>query len=288
MIDRRSLSFFLAAVFLLGALIDAAAAGKSKMKKVAIPEGIRHEQWEALLRKYVNERGLVDYQAWKNNEADRRALDDYLAQFAVAGNAAAGDEMAASAINAYNATAIRLILENYPTESIQELPNAFGRRLLETADGKVSLDDLENGTLRPKIGWRTHAALVCCGRSCPPLQRFAYTGAELNRQIDAAYSAWLGRNDLNRFMPEKNKVKISSIFKWYQDDFEKAGGVKKILAQYSPQKFHDFLQNGDYEIDYLPYNWGLNDQGERGKNYSRLNLIWDKITETFVPSKEKK
>ena len=38
-----------------------------------------------------------------------------------------------------------------------------------------------------------------------------------------------------------------------------------------------FAAKGGYKIEYLPYRWGLNDQGDRGRNYSRLNLFFDSL-----------
>jgi len=261
----------------LCALLPQPVYAKPKPVAVAIPAGIKHEAWDALLKKYVNEKGLVAYEKWKNNAADRKALDDYLAQYAPAGEVAKGDDLAASGINAYNAFAIKGILENYPTESIWALPNSFGRKAYPIGGQKVSLDDIENGTLRPSFGYRTHAALVCCARSCPPLQRNAYTPAGLNGQIQAAFATWLGREDLNLFEPDKKHVAISNIFKWFKGDFEAAGGVPKILGQYGPAPKREFLKKGDYKIDYQSYRWGLNDQGGHGEGYSNSKLLFDAI-----------
>src|SRR5207244_7953233 len=121
------------------------------------------------------------------------------------------------------------------------------------------------------------ATLVCCARSCPPLRRTAYSAAGLAGQIDAAYTAWLARGDLNEFQPDTKRVAISSIFKWFQEDFAAAGGVPKILAQYAPLQDRAFLKQGAFKIEYLPYRWGLNDQGGHGENYSRANTVWDAI-----------
>ena len=253
------------------------ARAKEKPVAVAVPSGVHHETWDALLKKYVNEKGLVAYEKWKASAADRQQLDDYLAQFSPAGSPAKGDELAASAINAYNALAIRWILENYPTESIQALDKSFARKAHLVSGQKIALDDLEHGTLRPLLGYRAHAALVCCARSCPPLQRTAYTAAGLHAQIDTAYQTWLAREDLNHFSPGKNAVEISSIFKWFKEDFEKAGGITKILGQYGPAASRAFLAKGGYKIDYLPYRWGLNDQSGRGENYTRANLLFDAL-----------
>jgi hypothetical protein len=236
----------------------------------------------------VNEQGLVNYAAWKQNAADLSALDEYLHQFATkadppshgsgaAGNAAQGNDKAASLVNAYNASALRWILSHYPTESIWQLKDSFSAKRHEIEGRKVSFDDIEHGTLRPLIGYRTHSVLVCAARSCPPLQRFAYTADKFDEQDDAAYRAWLAREDLNRFLPNEKKVQVSSIFKWFKRDFADAGGISKILGRYAPSSVREFAASGNYDIKYIPYNWGLNDQGPHGRNYSRAQLIFDNI-----------
>ena len=139
------------------------------------------------------------------------------------------------------------------------------------------MNDVEHGTLRPLIGYRAHAVLVCAARSCPPLQRFAYTADNFEEQNDRAYRAWLARDDLNKFSPHEKKIEISSIFKWFKQDFDNAGGVSKILVRYAPQSVREFVASGKYEIKYIPYNWGLNDQGSHGRNYSRAQLLLDNI-----------
>jgi hypothetical protein len=254
------------------------AFAKSKGVAASFPAGLRHDTWDALLKKYVNERGLVAYEKWKASEADRKALDDYLAQFAThIETPAKGDDLAASAINAYNAFAIRWIIQNYPTESIQALPHSFDGKAHTVGGQKVALDDIEHGTLRPLLGYRAHAALVCCARSCPPLRRTAYTPEGLAGQIDAAYTEWLARDDLNQFQPEKNRVAVSSIFKWFKEDFDAAGGVPKILGMYAPPPVRAFVSKPGSKIEYLPYRWGLNDQGGRGEKYSRSDMVLDAI-----------
>jgi len=255
----------LIAGFSLLHLIARAQTGEN----VDVRAGINHGEFERLLNKYVNDQGLVNYGAWKQDAADISALDNYLKQFAdKIDNAAQENERAASLVNAYNAFVLRWILSGYPIESIWQLKDSFTAKRYDIGGGKVSLDDIEHGTLRPLIGYRAHAVLVCAARSCPPLQRFAYTPSQLDEQIDTAYRDWLSRSDLNRFMPDARKIEISSIFNWCKDDFDKAGGVAKILAQYAPQQYHDFLASGNFETSYLPYDWGLNDQSNHGKEYS--------------------
>jgi hypothetical protein len=263
-------------VALLSILITPALG--SDGEGVAVLANVSHEAWDGLLKKYVNDRGLVAYADWKKNQTDLAALNSYLKQFADKPQTSASDkDAAASLINLYNATTIRWILANYPTESIMALQNSFGAKRHDIGGRQASLDDIENSTLRPLLGYRAHAVLVCAARSCPPLQRFAYTAAQLDQQIEAAYRAWLARDDLNQFLPDQKKVQVSSIFNWFKGDFDKASGVKEILVKYAPLQYRDFLAAGNYDINYLPYNWGLNDQGDRGRDYSRNQMIWDWI-----------
>jgi hypothetical protein len=256
----------------------AARARGQTGENVDVHAVINHDTYDALLKKYVNEQGLVNYAAWKANAADLSALDDYLKLFAPRpDNLAQGNEKAATLANAYNAFMLRWILTNYPTESVQSLKDSFTDKRNEIGGRKVSLDDIEHGALRPLTGYRAHSVLVCAARSCPPLQRFAYTGGHFEEQDDHAYRVWLAREDLNKFLPNEKKVEISSIFKWFKQDFDKAGGVPKILGRYAPQPVRDFAASGNYDTKYISYNWGLNDQGPHGRNYSRANLLFDNI-----------
>lgn len=264
-------------IVLASLVINAPLQAKEKPMQVTVPAGIDHSAYDRLLKKYVNSKGLVAYGQWKSNAADSKALDNYLKQYAGTGKAASGNEKAASLINAYNAFTMQWILRNYPTESIWQLKDSFEGKRHEVAGKEVSLDDIEQGTLNPEIGYKEHAVLVCAARSCPPLSRDAYGADKLNSQIDAAFTRWLGRPDLNEFQPQNNSVAVSSIFKWFKKDFEKVGGVPKILARYAPSKYEHFLKSSNYTINFKTYNWGLNDQGPHGRNYTTSQFLLDKF-----------
>jgi hypothetical protein len=270
--------FFIALLPLVSVGLTARAQQTQSGENINVSIGINHDEYDRLLKKYVNEQGLVNYAAWKANAADLSALDDYLKRFATKiDDPAQGNEKAAALVNAYNAFMLRWILSNYPTESVWSLKDSFTAKRNEIGGRKVSFDDIEHRGLRPLIGYRAHAVLVCAARSCPPLQRFAYTDDKFEQQDNQAYRAWLAREDLNRFLPSENRVEICSIFKWFKQDFDKAGGVPKILGRYAPEPVQKFADTGNYETQYISYNWGLNDQGSHGRNYSRARLLFDNI-----------
>lgn len=268
----------LAFSLLLLVVVGARAQGNMSGDPVSVRAGIKHDAYDKLLKKYVNERGLVNYSVWKANASDMTALNDYLKQFAApAEPAASGNERAATLANGYNAFVLQWILANYPTDSIWQLKDSFKAKRHAVGGRMVALNDIEHGALRPSIGYRAHAILVCAARSCPPLQRDAYAAGSFDAQDAHAFTAWLGRDDMNQFFPKEKRVEISSIFKWFKSDFEKAGGVPKILGRYAPENVHAFAGSGAYEIKYKGYNWGLNDQGAHGRHYSKTNLIFDNI-----------
>jgi hypothetical protein len=266
-------------IILLSAFsVPAHAQQNQTGENVEVRSGINHGDYDRLLKKYVDERGLVNYSGWKENQADLRALDDYLKQFAgKIGNPAQGNEKAAALVNAYNAFMLQWILKNYPTESVWSLKDSFTAKRIDIGGHSVSFNDIENGALRPLLGYRVNSVLVCAARSCPPLRRSAYSADKFDEQDDHAFRTWLAREDLNRFLPNERKAEVSSIFKWFKGDFDNAGGASTILGRYAPQTARDFAASGKYDVKYISYNWGLNDQGPHGRNYGKANLIFDNV-----------
>jgi hypothetical protein len=267
----------LAVGFLFADRVGRAAGPAPEPDTLAVRAGIDVSEWNRLLHTYVDGRGFVDYEGWRKSVRDRAALESFLRDLAApASPPASGNERRASLLNAYNAATIAWILENFPTESIRSLPGSFDSRRHAIGGRKVSLDDIESA-LRKSVGFRVHAAISCASRSCPPLASEAYRADGLNARLDAQMRRWLAREDLNRFDPAAGLVRLSKIFDWFEGDFLAAGGVGRVLTQYAPERFRGFLEAQTYRVEYLDYDWGLNDQGGRGKNYSRLHLLWDKI-----------
>ena len=231
----------------LVALIPALCAGAP----VDVPRNVDHESYDRLLKKYVNDRGLVNYAAWKKSDGDLKALREYLGQFDKPAPFAEGHEKIASLINVYNALTIQWILDNYPTKSIKATNNPWGAKRCRVGGRWVSLDEIEHDTLRPLVGYRVHACLVCAAKSCPPLRNAAYVPDNLDGQLDERMMVWLARGDLNRFVPDKDRVELSKIFDWYGKDF---GDLRAILAKYAPE------WKGKYGIDFRRYDWDLNEQ----------------------------
>ncbi len=247
---------------------------------VEVRAGVDHSEWDRLVRRWVDDRGLVDYGGLKASP-DHKALISYLGLLAQdAEPRAEGHERAATLINAYNALTIAWVLSHYPTPSIRALDDSFGTARHHVGGVTVSLDDIEHKGLRPLAGYRVHAALVCAARSCPPLMRDAYRAERLDEQLDFAMKRWLAREDLNRFDLETGTARVSSIFKWFGEDFDKAGGVKAVLVRHGPADARKLFERDKVKTLHLDYDWSLNDQAKRHE-YGRLRRLWDAITDAF-------
>ncbi len=221
-----------------------------------------HAEWTAVLRQYVRA-GKVDYRALKDHEA---ALNTYLRTLvAVKKQDFAAMPRAAQMafwIDAYNAYAVRLILDHFPVDSIRSIGllhgSAFRKSFIPVAGEELSLDDIED-RLRAMNDPRIHFALVCVSRSCPELRGEAYTADHLDAQLDDAARRFMRDPSKNRFDEASRTFHVSSIFKWSRGDFEKAGGsLEKYLARIAPDPAARALGQGGVHLDFLEYDWSLN------------------------------
>jgi hypothetical protein len=226
-----------------------------------------HAAWTTIIERWV-EHGAVDYAGMLRE--GQPALDAYL----VALSGACGsdyerwsrDQRIAFWINAYNAFTVRLILDHYPIASIRRigwLPGAAFRKQFSPMEGlkgrTISLDDIENGTLRSAFREpRIHFALVCASQSCPRLRHEAYRGADLDRQLDDQARTFLNDPHKNRVDQARKTLHLSSIFTWFRGDFEQAAGsLPAYVARYLDAFQPSFTE---YSIEFLDYDWSLNDR----------------------------
>ena len=242
---------------------------------LAFPLAARdHSLFTRVLKKHVHH-GLVDYKRLGKSST----FKSYIQQLEKTDPAKIKGKKRRLAfwINVYNAYTLKLILEHYPLKSITDL-HAGGSLWFGVATGrtiwqkwefpiyakKYTLDQVEHKIIRPKFkDARIHAALVCAAKSCPPLRKEAYEGSKLDRQLTLQMRQWLGNRKLNRFAPKEKKLYLSKIFDWFADDFTSfQKDIVQVLLPYFPartQKQIRAIKRDDLDIDYLEYDWSLNE-----------------------------
>ncbi|MEM8547885.1 MAG: DUF547 domain-containing protein [Pseudomonadota bacterium] len=214
--------------------------------------------FDPLLRAHVVA-GQVDYPAFAAAD-DFKDLVQTLAS-AVPDADATQAERLAFYINAYNVMSIQGILDGYSPSSIWGRLRFFKRRKYDLFGTSMSLFDLEHDRIISEGEPRIHFAIVCASQSCPPLQSTIYTVAGLDAELDAAATGFINDPANNRFDAGQRKAELSSIFKWYRDEFEAAGGgsLGGYLAQYvTDEAVANSLRSDDWSFKFQDYDWSLN------------------------------
>jgi uncharacterized membrane protein YdjX (TVP38/TMEM64 family) len=207
---------------------------------------------------------LVDYAALREDADYPRALQALAA--VDAGRLGAGPERLAFWINAYNLLALKAVADRYPLASLRDggnLLRPIWKRPIGRAAGRErTLDEIEHDILRRDFREpRMHFAIVCASLSCPDLRREPYAAARLEAQLSDATRAFLGNPGKGvQAGPDGRTARVSSIFRWFAEDFGGPEGVVRFVrATADPALAARLARLDTGGLDYLPYDWSLND-----------------------------
>jgi len=278
---------FLSAVLLTTVFASTAQADVEVTAKANIKSDM-HALWNKLLNDNVvainnGHSTAVNYAGFK---AQHSQLKAYLNSLSVISKSEFNDwekpKQLAFLINAYNAWTVELIVSNYQTKkypnlkSIRDLGSLFsspwGKEFIplfgETLHGLIrgAVDTTVTNIGKSKYNEpRIHFAVNCASIGCPALREEAYTAEMLETQLQQQTVRFL--SDESRNFAKGNELNLSSIFKWYKDDFEKgfkgATSLQEFLLLYSNKlklstAQQQTLKTNDMDINFLDYNWDLN------------------------------
>lgn len=238
-----------------------------------------HNKWNALLQEHVRvlDGGAVTQVDYDGMLADRDTLKAYLQTLAGVEREVFDswpvDHQLAFLINAYNSWTVELILTGYPgLDSIKDLGSIFQspwkKRFIPLLGDERTLDEIEHQLIRGSGRYndpRIHFAVNCASIGCPALRAEAYNGVELQRQLAEATALFLRDRTRNRLVGEV--LEVSSIFKWYGEDFSRGWqGVLSLPAFFAAHAAdlgltefqREQLENGNIKIKFLSYDWNLN------------------------------
>ena len=269
--------------FLLGVLILTSAT-------LVRAQGFDHSHaaWNALLAKHVKtfsngNASAADYTAIK---AEQSTLKAYLGALTAVSEAEYGKwskaQRLAFLINAYNAYTVELILTKYPDlDSIKDLGSVFSspwkKKFFSLLGQERNLDDIEHGLIRSPGVFddpRIHAGVVCASIGCPMLRPEAFTAEKLDAQLDDGMKRFLADASRNRYDAAGGRLQVSKIFDWYGRDFDKGhkgyDSLQSTFSRHAAQlattpEAQAKVRNGDYKLEFLDYDWTLNDSRRAGK-----------------------
>ena len=220
-----------------------------------------NQLYTQILQKYVNSRGLVNYNGLKSDKAEFEQYLNLLSSNAPS-DKWSNNEKKAYWINAYNAFTLKLIIDYYPVKSIKDIGpyiqipyfnTPWQKEFFKIGGQDMKLDRIEDILRKQFNDPRIHFTIVCASRSCPQLRNEAYEASRLDEQLNDQARIFLA--DRSKNIITSDKLQLSKIFSWYKGDFTKNGSLIDFLNKFSPVKIDQ-----DADIDYLSYNWNLNEQ----------------------------
>ena len=140
---------------------------------------------------------------------------------------------------------------------------------MELFGQRYTLDNVEHDMIR---GWGRynnpliHFAVNCASIGCPALRNEAYISERLQAQLEEQTRLFL--MDRSRNYLEGRTLYLSSIFRWYPEDFEQGwmgfDSVEQFVSAYASAlglSADDVqqLEAGQIRIRHLRYDWSLND-----------------------------
>ncbi len=222
----------------------------------------RHQPFDEILQRYVIGTRF-DYEALVKNREDVRKLDAYINTLEkIDPDTLSRNHALAYWINMYNAAIIRLVVTNYPVESIKDIKAwwvlpPWLQNVVKVAGKNLNLYEIENDVLRPQFkDARIHFAINCASIGCPPLWNHAYTGDNIDQQLEEAATRVI--NDSRWVEITPTEIRLTKIFEWYQGDFKSdAGSIRDFLRRYLPKE-QAALLNANQPLVFFDYNWKLN------------------------------
>ncbi len=228
---------------------------------------VDHSPWGRILATYlVNDHpsGINRFDYAAVSAADRALLDGYIDNLAtLTVSELTRAQQQAYWVNLYNALTVQLILDNPQATSIRQIKDGFfsigpwGREIITVEDVALTLNDIEHRILRPLYeDARVHFAVNCASLGCPNLQPVPFTADNLDRLYEAGARSFV--NHPRGADIDGETLTLSSIFKWFKDDFGDSRSVRLAwLAQFANDELATALRTWEGRVRFK-YDWDLN------------------------------
>lgn len=251
-------------------------------------KSFNYDDYMAVLKAYVNDKGMVNY---KQLKANRAKLDTFVRELSGLDPATYATwntrDKIAFWINAYNGLTLKAIIDNYPIKSsffrsriypknsIRQISGVWDEKKFKLMGTERTLEQIEHEILRKQFKEPgIHVALVCAAMGCPPLRKEPYVGEMLEEQFDDQARHFLANQKKFQIDRKEAKVSLSPIFNWFAGDFANKYAPKKnlgrhdkeesavlnFIASYLDKEQKDYVLSGEFKIKYLDYDWSLNEQ----------------------------
>ncbi len=261
---KNRLSLFVGFLFL-------AAAGE------VFAQGIDYSEYDRLTRKYVDNRGLVNYNGLKTEISALKSFIDRISQVSPHSHPQSfndGGEQLRYWMTAYNAWVLYIAASEYPNKgALWNFVGLFRNRSIKLGGKDSSLEELEHTIIRKGYKEpRIHFYINCAAFSCPALQKGVIPPGKTWDVLEQSAKRFVNDEKHVKYDAATKKLYLSKIFDWFSSDFltylrEKKGIQQPHIAQYillyleGPS--HDALSKtplNEISVRYFSYDKSLNEQ----------------------------
>ncbi|MHC4544051.1 MAG: DUF547 domain-containing protein [Planctomycetota bacterium] len=262
------------------------------------PKVTFHDKCADILSNFVDDKGMVDYRRLK---LKREKLKQLVSEFTKLSrdeyNSWPREDKIAFWINTYNLQMLKMIVSNYPIDSyywlhllpgwepdstrhINKRIGGINKQKFHVMDEVFTLLEIEQRFFRKEFDEpRVFLALSYATLSSPPLRNEPYYGSKLNKQLDDQAKKFLSNPLAFKIDRKKRRVYLSSILqpkglgsefvrkygtnKKFKDQQPGVRAVLNFLTNYISEQDKRFLEVENYSIEYMRYNWRLNDSSRK-------------------------
>lgn len=267
------------------------------------PKVTFHDKCAGILSNFVDDKGMVGYRKLKlKREKLKQLLNEFAKLSRNEYDSWPREDKIAFWINAYNLQKLKIIVENYPIKSYRILhplrtwePDSIRhinkrikhigginkqKFIVMDEDEVFTLLEIEQRFFRKEFDEpRVFLALSYATLSSPPLRNEPYYGSKLNKQLDDQAKKFLSNPLAFKIDRKKRRVYLSTVLqpkglgsefirkygtnKKFKDQQPAVRAVLSFLTNYISEQDKDFLEVENYTIEYMRYNWRLNDNSKK-------------------------
>lgn len=260
-------------------------------KSQTVPATYFHDKCSNILKEFVNDHGMVDYQGLRRKRLELRSLLDEFGKLDPAEYESwSREDKIAFWINVYNLQKLSVVTDNYPIQPSSRILTIFyrGTSSIRHIEGKIAghkflvMDEeftfaaIEKRFFREEFDDpRVFFALFYACLSSPPLRNEPYHGYDLSKMLDEQVEIFLSSPLGFSIDREKQKVYLSALFQssWYGREFVKKHAIERkfkdktaevrailnFITNYISKEDVNFLETGNYTIKYMTFDWTIND-----------------------------
>ena len=250
-----------------------------------------HYKCAEILKNFVNDKGMVDYQTLRRKRLELKALlEEFDTLDPNVYRSWPKEDKIAFWLNAYNIQMLKIITDNYPIQSSRILrlypgwgPNSilhikgiWTNYKFLVMDEEFTLSEIDKRFFRKEFDDpRIFFAICNAGLSSPPLRNEPYYGHKLNEQLDDQVKRFLSSPLAFETDKEKQRVYLSSLFqsssygkeflskfsidKKFKDQEPAIRAVLNFITNYVSGDKASFLEVGNYSVKFMKYDWTIND-----------------------------